>query len=194
MATCSTITDFAVKEAGSTDPLKRARMTAVVEKPSSVLTAACPGGSAFSGWILSVPSVEPAKYRSVGYGRMPCRGWNSAAVAEGSFTGGGLAAVALTLAWATATGLPALCPPEHALSNSAAVNAPASLNRPTMSSLPAPLRSPQACYRCGSTSVGYALPGKGGKPPPGKARLWQKSETRALSPRPWGAAVRSHGC
>src|SRR6266849_11082768 len=74
------MTDCAVNEVGSRGPPKRARMTAVVEKPSSALTAAWFGISAFAGWMFSVPSVEPAKYRSVGYGRMPCRGWNRAAV------------------------------------------------------------------------------------------------------------------
>ena len=33
--------------------------------------------------MLSVPSVEPAKYRSVGKGSTPLSGWNNAAVAAG---------------------------------------------------------------------------------------------------------------
>src|SRR2546429_326933 len=39
--------------------------------------------------MFSVPSVEPAKYTSYGYGSRPADGWNSAAVA--TFGGGGVA-------------------------------------------------------------------------------------------------------
>ena len=37
-------------------------------------TAAWLGMSAFAGWIFKVPSVEPKKYRSVGYGSTPAAG------------------------------------------------------------------------------------------------------------------------
>src|SRR5215217_1619561 len=33
--------------------------------------------------MLIVPSVVPEKYRSLGKGKMPCAGWNKAAVAAG---------------------------------------------------------------------------------------------------------------
>jgi len=66
--------EAAVKEAGLSAPPKRSRITAVVEKPSSAFTAAWLGMSAFAGWMFSVPSVEPAKYRSVGYGSTPAAG------------------------------------------------------------------------------------------------------------------------
>ena len=55
----------------------------MVEKPSSAFTAAWLGSRAFAGWMLSVPSVEPAKYRSVGYGNTPAAGWNSAVLEVG---------------------------------------------------------------------------------------------------------------
>jgi hypothetical protein len=66
VVTGTTITEAAVKDAGFSAPPKRSRITAVVEKPSSALIAVWFGSSALAGWILSVPSVEPAKYRSVG--------------------------------------------------------------------------------------------------------------------------------
>ena len=47
-------------------PAKRSRMTAVVENPSSALTASCAGINALAGCMFSVPSVEPAKYTSYG--------------------------------------------------------------------------------------------------------------------------------
>jgi hypothetical protein len=56
----------AASEAASIGPLKRSRIGAIVEKPSRALTASCNGSSGFGGWMLSVPSVEPAKYASKG--------------------------------------------------------------------------------------------------------------------------------
>src|SRR5580700_6295544 len=81
--TGTTMTEAAVKEAGLSAPPKRSRITALVEKPSSALTAAWLGIRAFAGWMLRVPSVEPAKYRSVGYGNTPAAGWNSAVLEVG---------------------------------------------------------------------------------------------------------------
>ncbi len=66
IVTWTMITELAVREAGSMGPPKRARITDVVEKPSSALIAVWLGIKAFAGSMLSVPSVEPAKYRSVG--------------------------------------------------------------------------------------------------------------------------------
>ena len=83
VTTGTTMTEAAVKVAGFSAPPKLSRITAVVEKPSRALTAAWLGISAFAGWMLSVPSVEPAKYRSVGYGSTPAAGWNSAVLAVG---------------------------------------------------------------------------------------------------------------
>ncbi len=59
--TWTTMTEAAVKEAGLSAPPKRARITAVVENPSSALIAVWFGSSAFAGWMFSVPSVEPEK-------------------------------------------------------------------------------------------------------------------------------------
>src|SRR5882757_1099878 len=116
--TCRTMTDWAVKDAGLRGPPKRARITAVVEKPSSALIAAWFGISAFSGWMFSVPSVDPAKYRSVGYGRMPANGWNSAAV--GAWGVIGVTPAGLPLPLAVSVGPTVPCPPEHAPRKSAA--------------------------------------------------------------------------
>ena len=73
---------FAVlNEAGLSGPPKRMRIGAVVDQPSSELSAAWFGIRPFAGWILRVPSVVPPKYRSLGNGKIPCAGWNKAAVA-----------------------------------------------------------------------------------------------------------------
>src|SRR5262245_42879052 len=75
---------FAVlKDAGLSGPPKRMRIGAVVDQPSSALRPAWLGIRPFAGWMLIVPSVVPEKYRSFGNGKMPCAGWNSAAVAAG---------------------------------------------------------------------------------------------------------------
>src|SRR5262249_25556189 len=67
--------------------------------------------------MLSVPSVEPEKYRSVGYGSTPCNGWNSAVVA--GFAGGGVAPPGLPLPLAVLVGPIAgpLPPPQPAASS-----------------------------------------------------------------------------
>src|SRR5579864_7939355 len=66
VTTGTMITDAGANVVGFSGPPKVSRITAVVEKPSSAFTAAWLGSAAFTGWILSVPSVEPAKYRSFG--------------------------------------------------------------------------------------------------------------------------------
>src|SRR5215469_2322190 len=92
--TGSTIT-LAASVAGLIGPPKVVRITPLTEKPSSPLIAAWLGMAAFGGWMLMVPSVEPAKYRSVGYGRTPAEGWNSAVLVEGA--AGGVAPPGLPL-------------------------------------------------------------------------------------------------
>ena len=61
---------------------KRTVIGAIVEKPSSWLIAAALRKNGSLAGVRSVPSVEPLKYRSVGYGRMPWPdvniGWNVA--------------------------------------------------------------------------------------------------------------------
>src|SRR3954463_12020784 len=59
-------------------------MGAVVDQPSSALSPTWLGMSPLAGWMFMVPSVVPEKYRSFGKGKMPCAGWNSAAVAAGA--------------------------------------------------------------------------------------------------------------
>ena len=66
-----TITEAAVKEAGFERPAEahadhRGGRQAVERVDRSLV-----GIAALAGWMLSVPSVEPAKYRSLGYGRCP---------------------------------------------------------------------------------------------------------------------------
>src|SRR6476659_8498440 len=59
-------------------------MGAVVDQPSSALMPTWFGISPLAGWMFSVPSVVPEKYRSFGQGKMPCAGWNNAAVTAGA--------------------------------------------------------------------------------------------------------------
>src|SRR5689334_12196865 len=70
----------ALNVAGSSAPPNRMRMGAVVDQPSSALRPAWFGIRPLAGWMLTVPSVVPPKYRSFGKGKTPCAGWNSAAV------------------------------------------------------------------------------------------------------------------
>src|ERR1700761_1120984 len=113
--TCRTTTDCAVNDLGSRAAPKRARITPVVENPSSELRASWFGVRSSSGCMLSVPSVDPAKYRSVGYGNTPWSGLKSAAAAAWGVERSTAAGLALVDMGPTAPWLP-----EHALSNSAA--------------------------------------------------------------------------
>src|ERR1700722_4211971 len=71
--------------------------------------------------MFKVPSVEPAKYESVGYGRIPCRGWNSAAV--GACAAAGVRRATLPILASVAPTVP--WPPEHARGKSGAATAAA---------------------------------------------------------------------
>src|SRR6187551_2623022 len=74
----------ALNEAGFNGPPKRMRIGPLVDQPSSAFRPTWLGMRPFAGWMLMVPSVVPEKYRSFGNGKMPCAGWNSAAVAAGA--------------------------------------------------------------------------------------------------------------
>src|SRR5881628_3861665 len=67
-----TRTVAAEKDVASRGPPKRMRIGAVVDQPSSALIPTWFGIRPLAGWMLSVPSVVPEKYRSLGHGKMPC--------------------------------------------------------------------------------------------------------------------------
>src|SRR5690349_17701736 len=73
----------ALNEAGFNAPPKRMRIAEVVDQPSSAFRPTWLGIRPLAGWMLIVPSVVPAKYRSKGKGKMPCAGWYNAAFAAG---------------------------------------------------------------------------------------------------------------